>query len=353
VFVRASILHADLDAFYASVAQRDDPSLRGKPVVVGGGVVLAASYEARAFGVRSAMGARERRRLCPQAVVAPSNWEACLEASRAVREIFRETGAEVRPVSIDEAFLDVRRLDRSSWAIGAEIRHAVRTRVGLPITVGGGTSRLVAKMAGAAAKPDGLRIVEAGDERAFMHPLPLTALWGLGPRSAEKLHARGWRTVGDLAELDEQELVAVLGRGQGVTVHALAHDRELRPVKPRRGRRSFGAQSALGRPVHSPDAFDAALRRVVERVGSRMAKADRVGRTVVLRLRFGDYSRATRSQTLPVATSAVPTLLAAGRDLLAEVMPGATRRGLTLVGITVTNLDAPAPEGQLSLEVVP
>ena len=347
----ATILHADLDAFYASVAQRDVPSLRGRPVVVGGGVVLAASYEARAFGVRSAMGGRERRRRCPQAVVVSPDWDACKEASRAVREIFRATGARVRPVSIDEAFLYIEGLPATPHALGEEIRRAVRARVGLPITVGGGTSRLVAKMAGAAAKPDGLRIVEPGQERAFMQPLPLTALWGLGPRSAEKLHARGLRTIGDLCELDEAALVAILGRGQGKTIHALAHNRELRPVKPRSGRRSFGAQSALGRPERSPEALDAALARVVDRVSTRMEKAGRVGRTVVLRLRFDDYTRATRSQTLTVASAAPATLLAAARDLLAEVLPTATRRGLTLVGITVTNLDAPAPEGQLSLEV--
>lgn len=352
VFVPATILHADLDAFYASVAQRDQPSLRGRPVVVGGGVVLAASYEARAFGLRSGMGGRERRRRCPQAIVAPVDWEACLGASREVREVFRATGADVRPVSIDEAFLYVEGLKRRPREVAEEIRRKVRGRVGLTITVGGGATRLIAKMAGAAAKPDGLRIVEPEQERAFLYPLPLTALWGLGPRSAEKLHARGWRTVGDLAELEERDLVAVLGRGQGRTVHALAHNRELRTTAPpRRGRRSFGAQAALGRPQHAPEALEAALQRVVGRVGARMARAGRVGRTVVLRVRFGDYSRATRSRTLPVASASEETLLAAARDLLAEVLPVAGRRGLTLVGITVTNLDSPAADGQLSLDV--
>jgi DNA polymerase IV len=344
--VPAAILHADLDAFYASVAQRDDPTLRGRPVVVGEGVVLAASYEARAFGVRSAMGGRERRRRCPQAVVVAPDWEACSAASRAVREVLRATGAVVRPVSVDEAFLDVGGLGRPARDVAEEVRREVRAQVGLPITVGGGATRLIAKMAGAAAKPDGLRIVEPEEERAFLHPLPLTALWGLGPRSAEKLHARGWRTIGDLAELEERELVAVLGRGQGRTVHALAHNREVRSVRPpRRGRRSFGAQSA--RRARTRAEADDALRHVVERVSARMARAGRVGRTVVLRVRFADFSRATRSVTMPTATAAAPTLLAAGRDLLAEVLPAE----LTLVGITVTNLELPAPEGQLALHV--
>jgi len=347
-----TLLHADLDAFFASVAQRDDPSLRGRPVVVGGGVVMAASYEARAFGVRSGMRGVERRRLCPQAVVAKSDWDACLEASQAVRAVMRDTGARVRPASIDEAFLDVGGLDATPSEIGAAIRSGVRERVGLPITVGGGRTRLVAKMAGAAAKPDGLRIVEPEEEEAFLHPLALGKLWGLGPSSAAKLHAQGLRTVGDLADLSEMELVAILGRGPGKTVFALAQNVEMRSARPRRGRRSFGAQSALGEPQHSPAALDEALARVVERVSARMQKAERVGRTVVLRLRYEDYAtRATRSQTLPVATAAAPTLLAATRDLLAEVMPAAGRRGLTLVGITVTNLDEPATAGQLVLDV--
>ncbi len=346
------LLHADLDAFYASVAQRDDPTLRGRPVVVGGGVVLAASYEARAHGVKSGMRGAVWRRLCPGAAVTRADWEACLEASRAVRAIFEETGARVRSTSIDEAFLDVEGLSDSPAEIGEAIRGAVRGRVGLPITVGGGSTRLVAKMAGAAAKPDGLRIVAPGDEEAFLHPLPLASLWGLGPSSAAKLHARGFRTVGDLAELGEPELVGILGRGPGKTVFALARNVELRPVRPRRGRTSFGAQSALGRPQRSPAALDVALKRVVTRVSARMQKAGRVGRTVVLRLRFDDYtSRATRSQTLPTATAATPTLLAAARDLLSEVLPAAGSRGLTLVGISVTNLEEPAGSAQLVLEL--
>jgi DNA polymerase-4 len=350
VFVQASILHADLDAFFASVEQRDDPALRGKPVAVGGGVVMAASYEARAYGVRSAMGGREARRLCPDLIVVGGRWEAYREASRAVRDVFEATGATVSPVSVDEAFLDVRDLDAEPREVAAGIRRDVRAQVSLPITVGVARTRLLAKMAGNAAKPDGLKVVEPWEEDAFLMPLPLEEVWGLGPSSARKLHARGLRTYRDLAELSEAELVAILGKGPGRNVHYLVANRATRPRPPtRRGRVSFGAQSALGRPRFAPAELDAALARVTGRVCERMHKRARVGRTVVLRLRFGDYTRATRSTTLTRATSEVPTILAALRALLAETMPEVRRRGLTLVGVTVTNLDQLADEGQLSL----
>lgn len=349
----ASLLHADLDAFFASVEQRDDPALRGRPVAVGGGVVMAASYEARAFGVRSAMGGREARRLCPQLLVVPGRWEAYREASAAVREVFAETGARVSHVSVDEAFLDCREVDADPVEIAEWIRSEVRGRVGLPITVGVARTRLLAKMAGSAAKPDGLGVVEPEDELDFLHPLPLEDLWGLGPASARKLHARGLRTVGDLAELEEHELVAILGKGPGRQIHHLVTARATRTVAAhaaRRGRRSFGAQAALGRPQRSPAELDAALGRVCDRVTSRMQARGRVGRTVVLRLRFGDYTRATRSHTLAHATAEGPTVLSALRGLLAEAMPEVRRQGgLTLVGVTVGNLNDPVDAGQLSL----
>ncbi len=350
MFVVATILHADLDAFFASVAQRDEPALRGRPVVVGVGVVMAASYEARAYGVRSAMGGRRARALCPGLVAVPCDFEAYTAASRAVRAVFDASGAVVRPMSIDEAFLDASGLDVSPQVLAERVRREVRERVGLPITVGVARTRLLAKMAGSAAKPDGLLVLEPEMEDAFLLPLPLEALWGLGPSSAAKLHAAGLRTVGDLAETDERDLVTILGRGPGRQVHWLAHQRDTRPVTtPRRGRRSFGAQSALGRPRCAPEELDAALTRVAERVATRMQARHRVGRTVVLRLRFGDYSRATRSQTLPRATAQPLSILAAARNLLAEAMPAVRRGGLTLIGITVTNLDDPADAAQLTL----
>jgi nucleotidyltransferase/DNA polymerase involved in DNA repair len=349
--VSATTLHADLDAFFASVEQRDNPDLRGRPVAVGGGVVMAASYEARAYGVRSAMGGREARRLCPDLLVVPGRWEAYREASLAVRAVFAETRAKVSQISVDEAFLDVREVDAEPREVGEWIRREVRERVDLPITVGVARTRLLAKMAGAAAKPDGLRVVEPEDEQGFLHPLALEKLWGLGPASARKLHARGLRTVGDLVELDEHELVAILGRGPGRQIHHLVAYRSTRPVSRERrgGRRSFGAQAALGRPKRAPDELDAALTRVCDRVTSRMQKRGRVGRTVVLRLRFGDYSRVTRSHTLPRATAEGPTVLTALRGMLAEAMPEVREQGLTLVGVTVGNLDDPVDAGQLTL----
>jgi DNA polymerase-4 len=348
----ATILHADLDAFFASVAQRDDPALRGRPVVVGGGVVLAASYEARAFGVRSAMGGRRARQLCPHAVVVRPQWEAYLEASRAVTAIFEETAPLVESLSIDEAFLDVRGLEHIAGTpphIARRLRREVREEVGLPLSVGVARTKNLAKMASAAAKPDGLLVVPPDGERAFLEPLPVQRLWGVGPKTADKLQAAGLRRVADLVALEEGTLMAVVGRAAGRHLHALVHRRDPRPVRRHTGRGSFGAQSALGSRPHSPEAVDAALLALVDRVTRRMRAKGRAGRTVVLRLRFGDYTRATRSQTLPRATAATRTVLHTGRALLAEARPTIDRRGLTLIGVTVANLDPRAHGRQLEL----
>ena len=342
VSAQATILHADLDAFYASVEQRDDPRLRGRPVIVGPGVVLAASYEARAHGVRSAMGASQARRLCPQAIVVRARWEAYVDASKAVFEVFEHTSPVVEKLSIDEAFLDVAGLERISGRpveIAARLRREVRERVGLPITVGVARTKFLAKVASGVAKPDGLLVVPPDGELAFLHPLEVERLWGVGPATAEKLHDRGIRSVGQVAELAEAALVLMLGRATGRRLHALAHNRDFRPVRARRRRRSFGAQSALGRSRRSPDALDAVLVGLVDRVTRRMRAAGRVGRTVVLRLRFADFSRASRSHTLARATAASHTILTTLRGLLRVAMPIVERQGLTLVGVTVTNLD--------------
>ena len=342
VSAQATILHADLDAFYASVEQRDDPRLRGRPVIVGPGVVLAASYEARAHGVRSAMGASQARRLCPQAIVVRARWEAYVDASKAVFEVFEHTSPVVEKLSIDEAFLDVAGLERISGRpveIAARLRREVRERVGLPITVGVARTKFLAKVASGVAKPDGLLVVPPDGELAFLHPLEVERLWGVGPATAEKLHDRGIRSVGQVAELAEAALVLMLGRATGRRLHALAHNRDFRPVRARRRRRSFGAQSALGRSRRSPDALDAVLVGLVDRVTRRMRAAGRVGRTVVLRLRFADFSRASRSHTLARATAASHTILTTLRGLLRVAMPIVERQGLTLLGVTVTNLD--------------
>jgi DNA polymerase IV len=337
---RATILHADLDSFFASVEQRDDPRLRGRPVIVGGGVVLAASYEAKAFGIRTAMGGRRARRLCPEAIVVPPRMDAYSEASKAVFRVFEDTTPLVEGLSIDEAFLDVRGLERLSGTpveIAAKLRRDVRERVGLPITVGVARTKFLAKVASGVAKPDGLLVVPPDRELEFLHPLPVERLWGVGPVTSERLNRIGISTVGQVAGLPEGALTTILGRAAGRHLHALAHNRDPRPVERRRRRRSIGSQRA-GRPG-SAAAIDATLVGLVDRVTGRMRTARRVGRTVVLRLRFDDFSRATRSHTLPQATAESQTILAAIRELVLAAEPLIEDRGLTLVGITVINLE--------------
>jgi DNA polymerase-4 len=338
-------LHADLDAFYASVEQRDAPRLRGRPVIVGGGVVLAASYEAKVRGVRTAMGGTQARRLCPEAIVVPPRMSAYVEASKAVFEVFEETAPLVEGLSIDEAFLDVRGLERISGTpleIAARLRVNVAERVGLPITVGVARTKFLAKVASAVAKPDGLLLVPADGELAFLHPLPIERLWGVGRVTSSKLRRRGIATVGAIARMSEAELVSIVGQASGRHLHALAHNRDPRRVQVRRRRRSIGAQHALGRSRKSAAEIDAVVVGLVDRVTRRMRSAGRVGRTVVLRLRFDDYSRATRSHTLAQATAHTGTILATIRGLLAAATPMIERRGLTLVGIAVGNLTSDA-----------
>jgi DNA polymerase-4 len=343
VFVaRATILHADLDAFYASVEQRDDPRLRHRPVIVGSGVVLAASYEAKAYGVRTAMGGAQARRLCPRGIVVEPRMSAYAEASAAVFGVFDQTTPLVEGLSIDEAFLDVgglRRVSGTPAAIAARLRSDVLERVGLPITVGVARTKFLAKVASGVAKPDGLLVVPPDGELAFLHPLPVERLWGVGPVTAGKLHDRGITTVGEVAQLTEGALVAMLGRASGQHLHALARNRDPRPVQTGRRRRSIGAQHALGRSPRSADAVDAVVVSLVDRVAGRMRAAGRVGRTVVLRMRFDDFSRATRSHTLTRATAHTHTILATVRGLLASSVPMIERQGLTLVGVAVGNLD--------------
>jgi DNA polymerase-4 len=336
-----SILHADLDAFYASVEQRDDPRLRGRPVIVGMGVVLAASYEAKAHGVRTAMGASRARTLCPQAAFVSPRMSAYTEASRAVFSIFERTSPVVEALSIDEAFLDVRGMEHISGsprAIAVALRRAVHQEVGLAITVGLATTKFLAKVASAVAKPDGLLVIPAGSELAFLHPLPVERLWGVGRVTADRLHAHGITTVRQVARLDEQELMQMLGRASGRQLHALAHNRDPRAVRRRARRRSIGAQRALGSRGHDPTEVQAALMTVVDRVARRLRAAARAARTVVLRLRFDDFVRATRSQTLPEATTRTATLLRVARGLLDAAQPLIQTRGLTLIGVALTNL---------------
>ncbi len=346
MFVRceASILHADLDSFYASVEQRDDPTLRGRPVIVGGGVVLAASYEAKAYGVRTAMGGRQARRLCPHAVVVPPRMSAYSNASDAVFEVFRNTTPMVEPLSVDEAFLDVsglRRVSGSPVQIAARLRDDVRDQVGLPITVGIARTKFLAKVASQEAKPDGLLLVPPEQELAFLHPLPVRRLWGVGAVTADKLHAHGIRTVAEVAELSESTLASLLGAAMGRQLYALSRNIDRRRVITGVRRRSVGAQRALGRAGNSmsPTEIDAVVVNLIDRITGRMRAAGRTGRTVVLRLRFDDFSRATRSRTLPRATSSTQPILAVARQLVASAAPVIADRGLTLVGFAVSGID--------------
>ena len=341
MFVEPTILHADLDAFFAAVEQRDDPRLRGRPVIVGAWVVLAASYEAKARGVRTAMSVSRARRLCPGAIVVEPRMSSYTEASKAVYEVFEDISPRVEGLSIDEAFLDVRgvrRLSGPPTEVAAKLRRAVRKRVGLPITVGIARTKFLAKVASGVAKPDGLLLVPAERELAFLHPLPVERLWGVGPKTAGRLHELGVGTVGQVARFGEGELVALLGRASGRHLYALAHNRDPRPVHPGRRRGSIGSQRALGRSPTPFAEIDASLVALVDRVTRRMRVAGRVGRTVVLRLRFDDFSRATRSHTLPYPTASTQTVLDTARGLLAVAWPLIEERGITLVGVAVANL---------------
>jgi len=346
-----TILHADLDAFYASVEQRDNPALRGRPVIVGGGVVLAASYEARACGVYSPMGLTQARRLCPRAIVVEPRFSAYSEASKAVFEIFDHTTPLVEGLSIDEAFLDVRGMEQiagSPTEMAVRLRSEVRERVGLPITVGVARTKHLAKVASGVAKPDGLLVVPPDGELAFLHPLAVEHLWGVGPVTARKLHAGGITTVGQVAQCAEEALVTMLGRASGRHLHRLANNRDPRPVLTGRRRHSIGSQNALGRKRRSAAAIDEVVVALVDRVTGRMRAARRVGRTVVLRLRFDDFTRATRSHTLLWPTAHTLTILTTVRGLLAMAMPLIERQGLTLVGVAVGNLQS---DGAIQLDL--
>lgn len=338
------ILHADLDAFYASVEQRDDARLRDRPVIVGAGIVLSASYQARVHGVYTPMGVNKALKLCPDAVVVKPRFTAYSEASKQVFDIFEHTSPLVEGISIDEAFLDVHGLELlsgSSTDIAVKLRRDVRESVGLPITVGVARTKHLAKVASGVAKPDGLLVVPIEDELGFLHPLEVEHLWGVGTVTARKLHSHGITLVRHIAECDVETLEAILGPAAAHHLHALANNQDPRPVRVGRRRRSIGSQHATGlsRLPSAPDELDATLVGLVDRVTRRVRAARRVGRTVVLRMRFGDYTRATRSHTLPMATAETQTILQALRGLVAANMPLIQREGLTMVGITVSNLE--------------
>lgn len=349
-----TVLHADLDAFYASVEQRDDPTLRGRPVIVGGGVVLAASYEAKARGVRTAMNGRQAMQLCPEAIVVPARFAAYTEASRAVFDVFHDTTPFVEGLSIDEAFLEVgglRRIRGLPSTIATQLRRDVRERVGLPISVGVARTKYLAKVASAVSKPEGMLVVPIESELEFLHALPVERLWGVGKVTSTKLRDARITTVGDVAQMFESELVQFLGAGSGRHLHALAHNRDPRPVQTGKRRGSMGAQHAIGRGDHSPADLDLALLTLVDRVTSRLRAAGRTGSTVTIRLRFGDFTRSTSSHTLSRPTAHRLTVLETARTLLASRAGVVKDKGITLIGVSVGSLDDEPEQLALPLDV--
>lgn len=320
-------------------------------MIVGGGVVLAASYEAKAFGVRTAMSGGQARALCPQAIVVPPRMQAYSQASKDVFEVFHDTSPLVEGISIDEAFLEVGGLARivgTPLHIGARLRRDVAEQVGLPITVGIARTKFLAKVASACAKPDGLLLVSPEGETEFLHPLPVGKLWGVGKITAQKLRNFDIMTVGDIARHDESSIISILGRGAGRHLYALSHNQDPRPVRAYGGRSSMGAQHALGSGMHSRSDLEASLMSLVDRVSRRMRSSKRTGRTMTLRLRFADFTRATRSQTLRRSTADTAELLNAARILLADAAPMIADKGITLIGVAVSNLDNTGAE-QLEL----
>ncbi|WP_062464203.1 DNA polymerase IV [Demequina soli] len=341
----ATVLHADLDAFYASVEQRDDPALRGRPVIVGGGVVAAASYEAKARGVRTAMGVHRARALCPDAIVVPPRMEAYAAASRAVFAIFHDTTPYVEGVSIDEAFLEVgglRRLAGTPEQIAVRLRERVRAEVGLPISVGVARTKFLAKVASAVGKPDGLLVVAPDREAAFLHPLPVERLWGVGAATAEKLHRNGVYTVGQLAELEAATAERWLGKAAGAHLHALARLRDPRPVETTKRHASIGSQRALGNRSYTGGELGLIVTQIVDGLAKRLRDRGSSCATVVLRLRYGDFTKATRSHTLATPTDRTEVVLGVAQRLLAAAGPDISDRGVTLIGVSLAQLTSAA-----------
>lgn len=339
---RIGILHVDLDAFYASVEQRDNPSLRGKPVVVGAtegrGVVAAASYEARRFGVRSAMSMVQARRRCPELVVCPPRFAAYHEASEAVHEVFYSVTPLVEPIALDEAFLDVRgalRTDAQIPELAARIRADIRAATRLPASLGAGTSKLIAKLASEAAKPDGVRIVAVGDEQVFLDPLPVQALWGVGPATLNKLHDLGVTTVAQLRRLPSGALDGALGTNLGRHLLALANNVDDRPVVAERAAKSIGHEVTLAKDVATRVEARRIVRDLSEQVARRLRDAAMSARTVRLKVRFGDFHTIGRSHTFSFPIDGGDPLRD-GALLLLEDVP--VEQGVRLLGVSVSQL---------------
>jgi DNA polymerase-4 len=340
-----SVLHLDMDAFYASVEQLHKPSLRGRPVVVGGvgprGVVATASYEARRYGVRSAMATAEARRRCPQAVFLSPRFDAYAAVSAVVMGMLRELSPAVEPISLDEAFVDLAAgisggLDtRSVGALAARLKAGIRARTGLTASIGAGTSKLIAKIASDSHKPDGLVVVPPGQERALLDPLPVRALWGVGPASAERLRQAGVTTVGELAELPAERLVALFGVARGNGLHDLAQGRDARPVVPDRELKSISVEDTFATDLVDRAELVGELDTLARRLAGRLRARERSGRTITLKVRRHDFSTLARSDTLAGPTDDELVIRDVARRLLASVDVGG---GVRLLGIAVSSL---------------
>ena len=352
------ILHVDMDAFYASVEQRDDPSLRGRPVAVGGaggrGVVAAASYEARRFGVYSALPMVRARRLCPELVVVPHRFDTYREVSRQVMTILTDVTPLVEPLSLDEAFLDVAgavRLFGSPPQIAELIRARVRDEVELPCSVGIGPTRSIAKLLSARAKPDGWLHWPAAEVPARLRPLPVGDLWGAGPRTVERLHSFGYRTVGQLADAELTTLQRVVGEALGTQLHQLARGVDPRPVTPSAPARSISAERTFTRDLDDHTELERQVLRLAETVGRRLRAAGVAGRTITLKVRFDSFETVTRSATLRVPTDRTRDVATVAADLLAGLR--LERARVRLLGVGVGNLGDGDGARQLTLDDAP
>ena len=348
----ASVLHVDLDAFYASVEQMRRPELQGRPVAVGGGVVLAASYEARAYGVHAAMPLGRARQMCPQLIVVDGSYGDYADLSDQVFDICRRFTPLVEQISIDEAFLDVagaRKLFGPAHVIAPRLRAEVKAETGLVVSVGVARTKFLAKIGSRVAKPDGLVVVPPDDELSFLHALPVGLIWGVGPVTERKLSRMGIRTVAELASCDERALRSRLGQHAGRHLHALAWNRDPRQVVTRRTARSVGAQSAFGGDRSDPEFHRRVLARLADRVGSRLRKKGRAARTIGVRLRFSDLQAITRATTLAAPVSSTDAIFQVAQHLVVEAVASAAEgRGLSLLGIRLSGLSFD-PHVQLEL----
>lgn len=335
-----TILHADLDAFYASVEQLFDPSLRGKPVLVGGGIVVAASYEARAFGISAPMSTREALRLCPKAVIVEGHFGEYLELSERVMAILEDATPVVEQISVDEAFLDVSgttHLLGEPSEIARWLRERVRTEVGLPLSIGVASTKFLAKVASARAKPDGLVMVEAGAELDFLHPLPVEALWGVGEVTAQRLHELGIATIGELAELRGKVLTPYLGEAAARTLTSLSRNNDPRRVRTGRRAGSVGSQQALGHGLNDIDQMAVVVLGLADRIGRRLRAKSRSGSTLSVRVRFPGPKVLSRSHTLGSPTNSTSALADLGIELVKRAVEAHDDR-VTLIGLSVSKL---------------